>query len=153
MFIDKNSRKLIAYLSANEPSSFENRELYVVAYLVSSFDKNETHWNADHLKPYLSLLKEKGFIDSFEFYKNTTVHIDRTALLLHFDEYESADVADTTQQVEQLVQQNGGPNSGVVSPDRSFFEKVKEFLSVASNLISTICGLITVISLMLSFLG
>lgn len=124
MFIDEKSKKLIKYLATNEPSIFDGRKVYAVSSLTSSFMEDSQNWDIDHLKPYLSTLKEKGYIDSYTFYGNSAVHIERTALLLHFDEYVSSD---TTQPDNQPFQQNECPQPSGISPNNAWRNKAKSF--------------------------
>jgi len=127
MFIDENSKKLIKFLATNEPSKIDGRKIYAVSSLVSSFAEDSQTWDIDHLKPYLSTLKEKGYVDSYTFFGTSAVHIERTALLLHFDEYESTDNSQTNQPLYNPIKQEKCPQSSGISPNNAWRQKVKSF--------------------------
>ncbi len=145
MFIDENSRKLIKYLAANEPSNFYGRKVYAVSSLTSSFIEDSQNWDIDHLKPYLSTLKEKGYIDSYTFYGNSAVHIERTALLLHFDEYALSDSAKVPNHPDSNLNQNECPQPSRISPNNAWRQKAKPFFAGIAWILGVLASAVAVI--------
>ena len=111
MFVDKKSECLIRYLAENEPTKVDGKYIYPVSQLVSSFDSDQNHWSAGYLKPYLVTLQEQELVTSFDFPNRYSVHIEPTARLLHFDEYQSADATDVSKQPNSNTDQNTCPDS------------------------------------------
>ena len=145
MFVDENSKKLIRYISNHEPSKIDGKKIYPVPYLVSSYDSNQEHWCEEYLKPYLSTLQELGLITSFHFVNKQSVQIERTALLLHFDEYQSADHSKLNQQLSNSVKQQNCPHSGSISPNNSRRQKLKSFFVTLSWMLSLLASSAAVI--------
>jgi hypothetical protein len=135
MFVDKKSECLIRYLAENEPTKVDGKYIYPVSQLVSSFDSDQNHWSAEYLKPYLVTLQEQELVTSFDFPNRYSVHIEPTARLLHFDEYQSA---------EQPADDDDCPHTEVVRPNHSWFGKVKSVFEFLDSLGGVIVSVVTI---------
>lgn len=94
MFIDKKSKKLIQYLSENEPQLDQNKNLiYVVPSLLSAVgiflpnDEKQVGHLKDSLIPYLEKLKETGYIIQYDFISDVSVKIVRSVHTEFWKEY------------------------------------------------------------------
>ena len=137
MFVDEKTKSLIRYLSANEPVKVDGKYIYPVSSLVSSFNPVMDHWNTRTLKPYLTTLMDMGYISSFSFVGSSSVQIERTAPLLHFDEYQSHE-----EPYDQELNHQNSPNTRNPSPIKS---RIKSFLTFPVKVIIFLSSLAAVI--------
>ena len=105
MFIDKNSKALIKYLSETEPSNVSGESIYPTSSLAKvierkhktpktddALDSNKASSagvisSYDSVYPYLKKLKDDGYIISYEFKGMSSVKIIRAVQLEFWKEY------------------------------------------------------------------
>lgn len=150
MFIDKNSIALIEYLAANEPvkNSHFPDTFYPVAVLTSLLTENKEYWNKEYLDSYLATLKTNGLISQYIFYGTSSVHIDRTAMLLNYNEYLASSE-------NNVGTQNNYPKNKCcieTNPPKSSFDRFKDAFKTLTAVMSTIITIATFFEYVIRFL-
>lgn len=105
MFIDKNSKALIKYLSTHNPSNVDGKNVYLLSSLAAvlnqkqkvhktdnrsdnSENSNEDEVSSyDRVYPYLVKLKDDGYIISYEFQGKSSVKISFAVQLEFWKDY------------------------------------------------------------------